>query len=334
LKLAASVLLVGTLALVVSAVAPAWSHPLDPSLLELWGSKDGSVEVLWRQPITQPLGAPLEPVFPDGCHTTSPRQESRNALSVSNRWRLNCAGRTLVGQSIGVKGLAARQTDALVRVHLADGRVIQSVLRGDSASFTVPGESTRLDVLRSYLSLGFEHIQTGPDHLLFLLGLILLVHGWWTLAETITAFTLGDSVTLSLAMLHFVHISPRLVEAIIAFTILMVAVELTHDVRGDGLGWGRMPWAMAFVFGLLHGVGFAGALSQVGLPAGEIPLALFSFNAGIELAQLSFVAAFIALVRSLGTLEISYPAWTRWIAPYAIGSWAAFWLIQRCMILV
>src|SRR4029453_11844785 len=171
-------------------------------------------------------------------------------------------------------GLRERRTDALVRIALADGRLIQMVLRGDQSGLTVPARVSRRDVVRDYLRLGFEHILTGLDHLLFVLGLVLLVHGRRRLLWTITAFTLGHSVTLSLAVLGFVHIPPRPVEALIAGSIFVVAVELTREAQGRTSRMGRRPWAMACAVGLLHGLGFAGAMAQVGLPAHDIPLAL------------------------------------------------------------
>src|SRR5205823_4496258 len=157
-------------------------------------------------------------------------------------------------------------TDALVRVHLTDGRLTQAVLRGDAPVFVVPHRSGRWQVGETYVTLGIEHILTGLDHLLFVLGLVLLVRGTRRLIATVTSFTLGHSVTLSLAVLGFVHIPPQPVEALIAVTIFAVAIELAREVEGRKLWLGRIPWAMAFCFGLLHGLGFAGALAQVGLP--------------------------------------------------------------------
>jgi len=202
------------------------------------------------------------------------------------------------------------------------------VLRADAPLFTVPPRSSRWQVMRSYAALGIEHILTGLDHLLFVLGLVLLVRGTRTLIATVTAFTVGHSVTLSLAVLGFVHVSPGPVEALIALTIFAVAVELARGVEGRRPWFSRVPWAMAFCFGLLHGLGFAGALAQVGLPEGEIPLALFSFNTGIEVGQLLFIATVIAGRSALTLL----PSWLKagaFTPAYAIGSLSAFWFFQR-----
>jgi hypothetical protein len=320
--------LIGWLAWVVVGPAPGWAHPLDPALLELWESGDGAVEVLWRLPLTQPTDAALHPVLPDRCPPASAPEVSQSGVHVTQRWRLACGTRRLVGERVGVEGLRERKTEALLRVHLADGRMAQAVLRGNAPFFTVPPRAGLLDVVHAYLALGLEHILTGPDHLLFILGLVLLVRGrqlWWT----ITAFTLGHSVTLSLAVLGFVHIPPRPVEALIAGSIFVVAVELTRQVQGHTLWMGRVPWAMAWAVGLLHGLGFAGALAQVGLPAHDIPLALVSFNGGIEGGQLLFVGLVLAVRAALGLSPIPWPSAAALIPAYAIGSLAAFWVLER-----
>jgi hydrogenase/urease accessory protein HupE len=331
--------LVGVLLILMVGITPGLSHPLDPALLELWESGDSTLQVLWRLPLTQPMDAPLRPVLPDGCTEISSPGAGENAAGLARRWRVTCRALSLVGQRIGVEGLIERRTDVLLRLHLADGRVVQAVLRGDSPFFVVPQQSGPVDVVRTYLALGFEHILTGLDHLLFVLGLVLLVHGRRRLLGTITAFTLGHSVTLSLAVLGFVHIPPMPVEALIACSILVVASELTRDARGRRLWMGRQTWIMAAAFGLLHGLGFAGALAQVGLPAQEIPLSLFSFNLGIEAGQLLFVGLVLAVRAALRSgLASRIPLWrlpepwmeaTASIPAYAIGSLSAFWIFER-----
>ena len=320
--------LIGWFAWVVAGSAPGWAHPLDPALLELWESGDGAVEVLWRLPVTQPVDASLRPVPPGRCTQASSPDVREGGSYLTQRWRLACGTGSLVGERVGVEGLGERRTDALLRVHLADGRVAQAVLRGDSPFFTIPPRAGPLDVVHDYLALGLEHILTGPDHLLFVLGLVLLVRGR-QLLWTITAFTLGHSVTLSLAVLGFVHIPPRPVEALIAGSIFVVAVELTRQAQGRTLWMGRVPWAMACAVGLLHGLGFAGAMAQVGLPAHDIPLALVSFNGGIEVGQLLFVGLVLAARAALGLSPIPWPRAAALIPAYVIGSLAAFWVFER-----
>jgi hypothetical protein len=312
---------------VMGAASPALAHPLDPALLEIEESPTGTLDVLWRWPRSQTVEAPLQAILPDACKSLSAPVVSQTGPRVTQRWRARCSEGSLVGQRIGIAGLRERQTDALLRVHLADGRLIQAVLRGDAPALTVPARSGRLDVLRDYLRLGFEHILSGPDHLLFVLGLVLLVHGWRRLVWTVTAFTAGHSVTLALAVLGVVTIPTRPVEVLIALTIVVVAAELTRSGRETWVQ--RFPWAMAFTFGLLHGLGFAGALTQVGLPGDEVSLALFAFNVGIELGQLLCVTVILSVRAGLRRVPVHWPAAVARIPAYTIGSLAVFWVAER-----
>jgi hydrogenase/urease accessory protein HupE len=307
---------------------PGTAHPLNPALLELWESRE-AVEVLWRLPRAQPTTIALQPVLPEACHEVSAPRFSQTEPSLTARWRLACGGRSLVGARVGVQGLSERQTEALVRIHLADGRLIQAVLRGDMPVLTVPERAGPVAVLRAYLTLGVEHIVTGLDHLLFVLGLVLLVQGRQRLLWTMTAFTVGHSATLSLAMLGAVHVPPAPVEAMIAVSIFIVGLELTRATPGGTLWTRRYPWGMALIFGLLHGLGFAGALAQVGLPTHEIPLALFAFNVGIEIGQVLFIGLVLVASAALAILPVRWPQASARIPAYAIGSVAAFWIFDR-----
>ncbi len=255
---------------ILAGVPCVWAHPLDPSLLELRESDTGEVLVLWRTPLARlgdPAGAALTPVLPETCLNLSRPVLHQAAATATLRWSVQCGPDGLVGARIGVAGLDARRTDALLRIELSDGRQIQSVLRAGESFLTVPERMSALAVGSDYLRLGFEHILTGLDHLLFVLGLVLLVRGSRRVLWTITAFTLGHCVTLSLAALGFVHVPPAPTEALIAASIFVVAVGLTRDAGTTERR--SSPWIMAIAFGLLHGLGFAGALAQVGMPAGD-----------------------------------------------------------------
>lgn len=245
------------------------------------------------------------------------------------RWHVSCPASGLVGLQIGVEGLGAAKTDALLHVELADGRVIDTVLRAREPTFTVPDREDALAVAGRYVELGVDHIATGYDHLLFVLGLLLLVRGGRALIATITSFTLGHSVTLSIAALGLARVASAPVEALIAFSIFLLAVELARPDAGSRL-WER-PWVMAMVFGFLHGLGFAGALREAGLPQGAIPLALFCFNVGIELGQLAFVATALVVHRAARALGLPAPPWGRTLTIYTIGSLAALWMIERAL---
>jgi hydrogenase/urease accessory protein HupE len=308
---------------------PAHAHPLAPSLLQIEETEPGRAEVLWKTPLLRVPGSDLRPVLPEHCRPAGRSEVREEATAAIERWTIDCRPGTLVGGRIAVAGIPESRTDVLLRIVLADGRAVRQVLHAEEPSFVVPERERPIDVLRGYVELGIDHILTGPDHLLFVLGLVLLVPAGRRLFWTVTAFTLGHSLTLSLAVLGFVHIPPRPVEALIALSILVLAVELTRPSGAEASLLRRYPWAMAASFGLLHGLGFAGALAEVGLPAGEIPLALFSFNAGIEIGQVGFVVAVLVLGRLLAPIAARVPLATEWVPPYVIGSLAAFWLFER-----
>jgi hydrogenase/urease accessory protein HupE len=316
------------LASIVTGTVPAWSHTLAPSLLAVRERGGGALEVEWRTPIVGTPGAELRPVVPEGCVPNGEPELGRFDAAYVVRWRVECSPAGLVGRRFGVAGVVENRADVLIRVELDDGRRFRSVLRADQAEFVVPERESKLDVFIAYLRLGIEHILTGFDHLLFVLGLLLLIPGRRSLLWTLTSFTLGHSVTLSLAALGFVHFSPPPAEAAIAATILVLAVELTRPTSQASL-LRRRPWAMAAVFGLLHGLGFAGALAEVGLPQGDVPLALGSFNVGIEIGQIVFVAAVIAVSAILARARVAWPRPLRLAPAYAIGSLSAFWLFAR-----
>ena len=304
-------------------------HPLDPALLELREQHAAPTEVRFQAP----LPSPLRPLLPERCVALSAPVITTTTRSALQRWQVDCGADSLVGERIGVDGLRARQTDALVRIELRDGRLVQAVLRPDEPFITIPERAGVGTVLRDYLRLGFTHIMTGPDHLLFVLGLVLLVPNRRRLLWTITAFTLGHSATLSLAVLGFVHVPPAPIEVLIAVSIVVVAFELTRAQSGHAPD-SAMPVGMALSFGFLHGLGFAGALAQVGLPGGEIPPALFAFNVGIELGQLLFVAVALAAIAGLRLLPVRWPAAVQFVPAYGIGSLATFWVLERLAAIV
>ena len=302
------------------------AHPLAPVLLELREVGDGRVAVAWKTPLLRPRGTSLAPVLPAGCHAADQATTSEEGSGLVTRWMAQCG--ELVGARVGIDGLSGPLA-GLVRVVLADGRVVQVVLSAGDASLTVPERPRPWDVCRSYLRLGITHILTGPDHLLFVFGLVLLAGTPRRVLGTVSAFTLGHSVTLSLAVLGLTAVPVRAVEVAIAASVLALAIELAREDRGTPTLMGRHPWVMASGFGLLHGLGFAGALREAGLPAGEVPLALFAFNGGIEVGQVGFVGVLLLLGRLLLPVRPALPAWTRRAPVYVMGSLAAFWCFER-----
>ena len=318
--------------LVLARYGVAHAHPLAPYLLELRELDSGRVVALWKAPLLQPVGMDVHPLLPSRCRPQGPPQASRNADSASYRWTVDCGG-GLIGATVSATGLSQSKGNILVRVVLADGRLVRGLLDERDSELTIPARERRLAVVASYLWLGIEHLSTGLDHLLFVLGLVLLVRGRRRLLGTITSFTLGHSVTLSVAALGLVALPPAPIELAIALTILVLAVELTRVDPGPPSLLRRRPSLMAFTFGLLHGLGFAGALAQVGLPSPEIPLALFAFNAGIEIAQIVFVVTLLTVGGAAKRFGWRVADGVSLVPAYAIGSLAVLWCCERAAVL-
>ena len=308
----------------------AQAHRFAPSLLKVTELAPGEYNMVWKTPAQGTSRIPLRPVWPDACQVSSASPPQLEGTGTVSQWRLRCPAlgpRGLVGQTLAVSGLGANQASAMVMVDLLDGRRYQAVLNAQRSEFVIPAESTAGEVMRDYIALGAEHIWGGVDHLLFVFGLLLLVGGGTRLLWTITAFTLGHSITLSLVTLGFFDYPVALVEFTIALSIFVLAVELTRVGRHDLL-W-RNPWWLAGGFGLLHGMGFAGALAETGLPQDNVALALLFFNVGIELGQIAFIAVLLAIWmvirRPLGP-------WRERLLPvpvYVLGALSAMWCIER-----
>jgi hypothetical protein len=242
-------------------------------------------------------------------------------------------GQPIAGETIFIEGLSALQIDVLVRVNLANGDNHSMILRPKSPSWVIPERATKSAVAWSYIKMGVEHIFGGIDHLLFVLALVVIVPNLWMLLKTITAFTVAHSVTLALATLGFVNVPSGPTEAVIALSIVFLAVEIIRSSQGKFSLAANYPWIVAMIFGLVHGLGFAGALSEVGLPQHEIPLALLMFNVGVELGQIAFVLAVLCVLAGLRLMWAKIPTLapiSRWqLVPYAIGCIAAYWTIER-----
>lgn len=311
-------------------VAPAsLAHEIRPALLDITEEPGGAIQVTWKVPTRGDRALALTPVFPSDWRPAGLPSGRRvpGAWIQYSSWRSEVG--SLVGQSVEIEGLSALQTDVLLRIDLADGTAHSAILRPSDASFLIPAIASRSEVAWSYWRMGATHILEGVDHLLFLLALLLIVSGFWKLLQALTAFTLAHSLTLALATLGFVHVPPAPTEAVIALSILFVAAEIVRKQRGEVGLTERRPWLVALAFGLFHGLGFAGALSQVGVPAHEVPLALLMFNIGVETGQVLFVVAVVAAMAALRRLPLSLPEGAWRLAPYSIGALAAFWTIER-----
>jgi len=304
------------------------AHPLAPSLLEITQVSQRQAEVKWKLPIQGVPGSTLSPQLPAHCTQSGVIGIQKIGTAIIRHWEVYCDS-PLVGSTINVNGIAESKASVILRIFLQDGRKLSTVLTSDKSSFVIPDRNSPLAVAWSYLDLGFEHILKGLDHLLFILGLMLLVSNRRQLLLTITAFTVGHSITLSIAVLRIVKIPQAPVEVLIALSIFILAVELTRDQKFAPTLMHRYPWVIALAFGLLHGLGFAGALSQIGLPVGEIPLALFAFNVGIEVGQLLFVVIILTFQVMIKYTPVPIPARSVLVPTYLIGGLSVYWIFDR-----
>ena len=320
-------LLIGVLAWLVSGAA--FAHPLAPALLELREIATHEYEVLWRTSATRAGRSDVAPQLPQACRTVGDARAGLEDDAWVARWRLRCEG-GLAGQHIGVRGLEASRIAVILRLQPLGGSAQQIVLDARSPALEVTQAVSAAAVFPEYFGLGVEHLLFGFDHLLFVCALFLLVRGLRPLVITVTAFTLGHSLTLSLASLGLVRVNEGAMELGIALSLLWLASELARPAGLPPSPLSRRPWLMAGGFGLLHGLGFAGALTQIGLPAGEIPLALLAFNLGIEAGQLMLIGALLML-KMLTRLRpnAAFMPRLRGVPSYVIGTLAACWCYER-----
>jgi hydrogenase/urease accessory protein HupE len=327
----------------LAAFAPSvFAHEVRPAYLELHQTGAETYDVLWKVPGQgEDLRLGLYVQLPESCSNLTQPRGAFVANAYTERWSINCT-MGLSGGTIRIAGLSATLTDVLVRLERLEGTTQVTRLTPAMPSFDVEAAPSRMEIVRTYLILGIEHILTGVDHLLFVLGLLLLVRGFGKLVKTVSAFTVAHSVALALATLGFVHVPSPPVEAVIALSIVFVAKEILRSRASSASTQPnlteRQPWLVAFSFGLLHGLGFAGGLSEVGLPQGHIPLALLLFSIGVEVGHFGFIVvvfAFMALGRRamrrlcLPQTSLHRSAVLRLLPPYAIGGTAMFWLIER-----
>lgn len=319
--------------LLLSLSVVASAHESRPAYLEIKETAPSTYSILWRAPVLSGNKLPVVLTFPDSVKTIGEPITQRLSDSIIERRKVETKDTELAGQRFDFVGLQATITDVLVRVQWLDGGQSTTIIRPAEAWITIPEPEGTWSVAREYGILGIEHILLGIDHLLFVFALLLITKGTLRLIKTISAFTIAHSITLGLAALGFTNVPIAPVEAVIALSIVFVAVEIIHARRGVPSLTARSPWIIAFAFGLLHGFGFAGALGEIGLPVGHIPTALLFFNVGVELGQLAFVAVVLALIAVLRRIRLPLSRWTELIPPYAIGSIAMFWVIQRVTVL-
>ena len=325
-------------ALLLAAMAfmpfTSFAHEARPAYLEIKETAPGQFSVLWRTPVLAGMRLPFVLQMPESVRNVKPLEVDELADSLVERRWIDAGLNGLAGKRIGISGLELTITDALVRVELLDGRTIQAIARPSQPWVEIAASQSRWEVMGTYIVEGLRHILFGADHLLFVLGLLLIVRNGWMLLKTVTAFTVAHSITLAIATLGYANAPALPLNAAIALSILFLGPEIVRAWRGETSFTIRHPWVVAFVFGLLHGFGFATAMASAGLPRQDLPLALLSFNIGVELGQLGFVALVLAMERSFRVLEVRWPRWVQALPGYTVGTLGAFWTIQRVALLI
>lgn len=316
------------MAVALISASEASAHPLAPSVLSFEHGPEGTVTMRWRAPVTRPTGQSLQPRVPESCTALGPpeRHKTEDETAVEETTELRCDPPDMVGAVVRVDGFADSSINVVMRIVRADGAVHHAILDTAKPQLTIAAQEDESHSFFGYLMLGVGHLLTGWDHLTFVLGLLVLF-GWHRrLIAAVTAFTLGHSLTLALSVLGVVSVPGAPIEALIALTILVLALEIDSGRRGPV--W-KHPWALPGALGLLHGLGFASVLFDAGLPPDEIPLALLGFNLGLEIGQLGVIAVAALCFAAIRTALP--PAWqnNRIVPAYVIGSLAAFWVIER-----
>ncbi len=304
------------------------AHALDPGYLEIRQVTSDTLSVHWRKPDVNGNPMAIEAVLPDSCTPARGPDPMSDGRAWVSAWIVECRA-DVAGQSITIEGLEAQENDVLFRWHPLEAEPATLRFTPGMTVQKIPSEQTTWSVFIAYFQLGFEHILEGWDHLLFVFALFILVRDPWKLVGAVTAFTLAHSITLALATLGVLNIPGPPVEAIIALSIVFLAMEIVKGGEDRIRLSKQKPWIVCFGFGLLHGLGFAGALAEIGLPSNDIPEALLAFNLGVEAGQLSFVGALVVLVVLWRTIARPVSQMATLVAAYGIGSVSMYWLIER-----
>jgi hydrogenase/urease accessory protein HupE len=313
----------------LACLAPsAFAHEIRPAFLQIRELEPQVYDILWKTPAQGDMRLALNVVLPEACSDIGEPRASMVNGAVIQRWRARCEG-GLVGKTLAIENLGQTLTDTIVRFEPTDAPPKTLRLTPDKPETLIPGRQAWTEVAATYFGLGVEHILFGFDHLLFVLALILLVADRKKLIGAVTAFTVAHSLTLAGTTFGWIRLPSSPVEAMIALSIMAVAIEIVRARSGGTSLMAQLPWVAAFGFGLLHGFGFAGALREIGIPEDAVPLALLSFNLGVEAGQLLFIAAMLAIMLAWRRFAPPPPAWA-WRAPvYVIGGVSAFWFIER-----
>lgn len=317
--LALAAVMSGTL---VAGLSTASAHELRPIALDVTELDGGRYEVQLSLGLEDKN---IQIVFPESCR--------REASATESRFVLDCGPSGLAGRTLTAKGLSPLRQEVLVRVLGKDGGLVTGLLTAARPELKLPekaGDRGTLATFTTYLGAGAQHFFTGADHMFFVLGLLLSLRGRGALVRAITAFTVAHSVTLGLSVTSLVKLPSAPVEAMIALSVVAVAREIVRP-SGPETTLVRRPWLFAFLFGLLHGLGFASGLLSFRVAGIGLATALLGFNVGLEAAQLGLVALALFVGRGLGPWVKQRPLWTKSIPAYGMGSIAAAWVLERTL---
>ena len=321
----------GLLALTLLAAFPyaASAHESRPALLEINELKADHYNFVWKVPVRDGATPDLLPRFPEGCEIVGRIERWSSGDAYNSRGEFVCHGRELSGSVIAIDGIENTILETLVRYKDEGGQVTNLLLsrRVPQGNLTTSDASNQS--VRFYFSFGVEHILSGWDHLLFLACLSLLIAGWRRLVYCVTGFSIAHATTLAAVSLEMLPRPGAVIEPLIALSILFLAIEAVQNGQGRKSLIQRYPFAIAFVFGLLHGCGFASALADVGLPQGERIAALLYFNLGIEAGQLMFIGLALAGAWGLGKISLAALKPGRAMLAYSAGCIAAYWTLER-----
>jgi len=307
-----------------------YGHDIRSAYIEITPDEQ-VLHLLWKLPV---FGNPTVELIPEISNIELDKdlaliRHSSNALIYE--WSVPLDSVNLMGQTLTILGLNLTSTDVMVKLNLEDEEI--HILKPDNNSLIIGEKQKTIVAIANFTRIGIEHIMLGIDHLLFVLGLLLLSRTKWLLIKTITSFTVGHSISLALATLGFIYVPEKPLSALIALSIVFLGWELVRAQKGKKSLTIQNPWVMSFLFGIIHGIGFAGGLVSLGLPDSEIPLALLFFNVGVEIGQIAFIFLILLLMRSFSKMEFKSPEWSTPIPAYIIGSFAAFWFIGRIVIM-
>ena len=310
---------------------PARADELRPGYLEFTQKSAADWSLVWKAPMRGGVTPATQPILPKGCTAKGEPRRVLGEMAMISTFAVSCS-EAVAGGAIGLSNFSAAQTDVLVRVAPLGRRVQALRLTASEPFVEIAAKPDAWQVARAYFVIGIEHIVFGYDHLLFVVSLVLLLTGFRTIAVAVTSFTVAHSITLVGTTLGFIGIPQRPVEAIIALSIVFLAVEIVKKKDGEPRLSERVPWVVAFLFGLLHGFGFAGALKEIGLPESDVPTALLTFNLGVEVGQLLIVAATLGLLLALRRLKPNLTRPAIHASSYAIGAIATMWLLERMLL--